>query len=390
MKNKMNVMQVCRMYYPMLGGIERIVQDIAEGLCQETNMSVLTCQVKGAGSEEEINGVKVYRCSSMGTFCSLPVSPAFLMQFRKKSRMQDIIHIHMPFPLADLACLLSGYKGKVVLWWHSDVVRQKKMMYFYRPIMERLLKRADVIMVATEGHIEGSSYLGPYRSKCRVIPFGVERGVLDSADKYLSGFEKKQCNSAEVYAEGDNTGDEVKFLFIGRLVYYKGCEVLLHALKDVDRAFLTVIGDGALKGELEQLTSELGIAERVRFLGSVSNDILKQELADCDVFVLPSIAKSEAFGIVQMEAMAYGKPVINTKLPSGVPYVSLDRQTGLTVEPGDDKALAGAMQWLIEHPLERWQFGKAAAKRVREYYNVDYMIDQVLNVYCELNLQDDK
>ena len=379
MKNKMNVMQVCRMYYPMLGGIERIVQDIAEGLCQETNMSVLTCQVKGAGSEEEINGVKVYRCSSMGTFCSLPVSPAFLMQFRKKSRMQDIIHIHMPFPLADLACLLSGYKGKVVLWWHSDVVRQKKMMYFYRPIMERLLKRADVIMVATEGHIEGSSYLGPYRSKCRVIPFGVERGVLDSADKYL-------CSTAHVRKDksGNQTDAEIKFLFIGRLVYYKGCEVLLQALKHVEGACLTVIGDGVLKGELEQISSELEITDRVRFLGSVSNEVLKQELADCDVFVLPSIAKSEAFGIVQMEAMAYGKPVINTKLPSGVPYVSIDKQTGLTVEPGDDLALADAMQWLIEHPLERQQFGEAAAKRVREYFNVDYMIEEVLKVYREL------
>ena len=107
-------------------------------------------------------------------------------------------------------------------------------------------------------------------------------------------------------------------------------------------------------------------------------------MADCDVFVLPSIAKSEAFGIVQMEAMAYGKPVINTKLPSGVPYVSIDKQTGLTVEPGDDLALADAMQWLIEHPLERQQFGEAAAKRVREYFNVDYMIEEVLKVYREL------
>ena len=379
MKNEINVMQVCRMYYPMLGGIERIVQDISEGLCKDVNMSVLTCQVKGAGSEEEINGVNVLRCSSMGTFCSLPVSPFFLFQFRKRSRMQDIIHIHMPFPLADLACLLSGYKGKVILWWHSDVVRQKKMMYFYRPIMEWLLKRADIIMVATEGHIEGSSYLGPYRSKCRVIPFGVERGILEKADKYLNGLEISDHDENE-----NRAGRSIKFLFIGRLVYYKGCEVLLHALKNVDEALLTIIGDGVLKEELEQLASSLGITSRVRFLGSVSNDVLNQELEDCDVFVLPSIAKSEAFGIVQMEAMAYGKPVINTNLPSGVPYVSIDHQTGLTVEPGDDKALAEAMNWLIGHPRERSLFGKAAAKRVREYYNVDSMIKAVLGVYREL------
>lgn len=381
MKKKINVMQVCRMYYPMLGGIERIVQDIAEGLCHDTSMSVLTCQVKGSGCEEEINGVNIYRCSSMGTFCSLPVSPAFLMQFRKRCKKQDIIQIHMPFPLADLACLLSGYKGKVVLWWHSDVVRQKKLMHFYHPIMEWLLKRADVIMVATEGHIEGSSYLGPYRSKCCVIPFGVERSVLKNADKYLNSCYE---NCQEKDKGEDEAGAKIKFLFIGRLVYYKGCEVLLHALKNVEGACLTIIGDGVLKGELEQLAVSLEISDRVRFLGSVPNEVLNQELADCDIFVLPSIAKSEAFGIVQMEAMAYGKPVINTKLPSGVPYVSLDHQTGLTVEPGDDRALAGAMQWLIEHPVERDEFGKAAAKRVREYFNVNYMTEQVLEIYQKL------
>lgn len=382
MKDNIDVMQVCRMYYPMLGGIERIVQDIAEGLCEDVSMSVLTCQVRGSKSEEVINGVKVYRCSSMGTFCSLPVSPSFLMQFRKRSRIQDIIHIHMPFPLADLACLLSGYTGKVILWWHSDVVRQKKMMYFYRPIMEWLLKRADVIMVATEGHIEGSSYLGPYRRKCRVIPFGVERGVLEKADKYLSSLKEKSSDKNE-----NRTGRKTNFLFIGRLVYYKGCEVLLHALKDADEAFLTIIGDGVLKTELEQLSSSLEITDRVRFLGSVSNEVLNQELADCDIFVLPSIAKSEAFGIVQMEAMAYGKPVINTKLPSGVPYVSVGGQTGLTVEPGDAGALAEAMNWLIKHPQERSKYGEAAAKRVREYYNVDYMIEEVLKVYREFEIK---
>lgn len=359
----------------MPGGIERVVQDIAEGLNHKTDMEVLTCQVKGRETVEKIRGVKVRRCASLGTLFSLPVSPTFLIQFRKKSKDKDILHLHLPFPLADLACLLSGYQGKVVLWWHSDVVRQKKLMLAYKPLMEWLLKRADAIIVATEGHIEGSSYLKPYREKCYIIPFGVKKDVIEGGDRYL---QKKALDSPK------SEESPCKLLFIGRLVYYKGCDVLLEAMARTKGTVLNIVGDGPLKKELEEQCERLGLSSRVSFTGNLPDEELRRELADCDVFVLPSVAKSEAFGIVQIEAMAYGKPVINTKLPSGVPYVSLDKQTGLTVEPGNPDALADAIQFLADNPAIITEYGKAAAGRVRQEFQIEKMQKAVFQVYEEL------
>jgi rhamnosyl/mannosyltransferase len=174
-------------------------------LKDKVDIEVLVCQQKGKGSVDYVNGVKVYRAGSLGVISSVPISFSFIRQLRKRSKEMDVIHFHMPFPLGDLACLLSGYKGKVVVWWHSDVVRQKTLMKFYRPIMERFLKRADVIIVATQGHIDGSDYLPKYREKCVVIPFGVDPLIEQKADEYW-------INRTVTKKE------HVHFLFVGRLV----------------------------------------------------------------------------------------------------------------------------------------------------------------------------
>jgi rhamnosyl/mannosyltransferase len=236
--------------------------------------------------------------------------------------------------------------------------------------MYRLLKRADLIMVATEGHISGSNYLPEFRGKCAIIPFGVDSALL------------KKSESA--YGDSNSLGAPVRFLFVGRLIYYKGCETLLDAFSKIHGAELVLVGEGPLEYALKTQAERNGISDRVRFAGSISDEALADEFAACDVFVLPSIAKSEAFGLVQIEAMAYGKPVINTNLPSGVPYVSLDGVTGLTVAAEDAQALAEAMQTLVDDPALRLHFGKAAYKRAREEYSMDIMLDRVMEQYEKL------
>ena len=374
---KIRVLQANKLYYPVTGGIEKVVQDISEGFRddEEIENQVLVCQKKGREIKETVNGVSVTRCSSLGVVSSLPISFGFLREFRRLAKYQDIVHIHAPFPLGDLACRLSGYKGKVVVWWHSDIVRQKKLVKIYRPLMEWLLKRADAIDVATEGNIAGSQYLGPYREKCHVIPFGVDQTLMQEADSFLTKPQNKDTGSRNV-----------KFLFAGRLVYYKGCDILLRAFAELhhETAFLTIIGDGKLRAELEELARELGIREKVTFLGEVSREVLLQNFAQCDVFVLPSVAPSEAFGIVQIEAMAYGKPVINTKLKSGVPFVSLHGKTGLTVAPQNVEDLTEAMNILAEDAGRRRQYGIAAAERARKFYSMDCMLEQLKALYMGL------
>jgi rhamnosyl/mannosyltransferase len=365
---KISVLQVNKFYYPHTGGIEKVVQQLAEGLKDKTDMDVLVCVEKGKTKTEQINGVNVIRAGSLGVLSSVPISIPFLWKLRKIAKEKDVIHFHMPFPIGDLGCLLSGFKGKVVVWWHSDVVRQKMLMKLYRPIMEKFLARADVIIVATQGHIEGSDFLPKYRKKCVVIPFGVDPIIWEKASEYMkerTPIKKKR----------------VQMLFVGRLVYYKGCDVLLDAFRSVEGAELTLIGGGDLEEELKKKAKADGVLDRVHFLGSVDDEQLSQAFADCDVFVLPSVLKSEAFGLVQIEAMAYGKPVINTNLPSGVPYVSINGLTGLTVPPSDSKALSTAMQWMVDHEIERLEMGRKARERVEEYYRMEEMLKSVLNVY---------
>ena len=426
----MKVLQVNKLYPPTTGGIEKIVRQLAEGLNERTNTMVLVCRERGLTKAERRNGVKVVRASSLGVFFSMPVSFSFIAYFRYLSRQSDIVQLHTPFPLADLALLLSGYKGKVLVWWHSDIVRQEKLMFIFRPLIEWTLRRADRIIVATEGHIEGSSFLKPYREKCVIIPYGQDvipsdEEVLEAmdaarnrtmnraknrmkncgrtsvkhwsdnrteADSAVIAAEAGSADSADVFkgnnsavdtSEG-NTDRPVRFLFVGRLVGYKGCRYLIEAFSKVEGAELTIVGDGPLRTELIGQADYLGVADRVAFKTDLDDAMVQHELKECDVLVLPSIERNEAFGLVQIEAMAWGKPVINTDIPSGAPYVSLDHQTGLTVPPEDAEALGKAMQLLADDDELRLSYGAAARKRVKEHFSSKKMLDDAYELYKSL------
>jgi rhamnosyl/mannosyltransferase len=377
-QEKIKVLQVNKLYPPVIGGVEKITQQIAEGLAGCTDMKVLVCRAQGRTLKEQINGAEIYQAGSMGIAFSVPLSLRFFSLFRQLIPDRDILQIHMPFPLADLALLLFRFQGKVALWWHSDIVRQRKLLAVYRPLLKRTLDRADVVITATQGNIDGSEFLPAYREKCVIVPYGVNENLLAAGEKAQQTYQARQ---AEATAKAN---PPVTFLFIGRLVYYKGCDILLDAFAKVHGARLILIGSGPLEHTLKAKTNRLGLAAQVEFRGYSEDETIAQALAACDVFVLPSIAKTEAFGLVQLEAMAYGKPVINTRLPGGVPHVSLDKITGLTVPPGNPDALAEAMQTLADNPTLRQQFGQAAYRRVREEFRLDHMLDQVYAIYKRL------
>ena len=242
--------------------------------------------------------------------------------------------------------------------------------------MEVFLKRVDVIILGAQGILEGSAYLKPYREKCVVIPFAVDPVIEERGRAYL---ERRRISGEEKQKNGP-----VKFLFVGRLVYYKGVDVLLKAFQQVRGGFLSIVGTGELQETLQRFVEERGLKDKVCFLGKLDDDALNKAFEDCDVFVLPSVARSEAFGLVEQEAMAYGKPVINTRLKSGVPEVSLDGITGLTVEPGNVSALAEAMQKMIDYPVLRDAYGAAARKRVEENYTTDKVTAKIKELYESL------
>jgi len=258
----------------------------------------------------------------------------------------------------------------VVVTHHSDIVRQRILGPLATAAHALLYRRAAALIAATPKHIQYSRVLTRFESICHVIHFPID------AIPY--------AEAAAVWDEQLPTEwqQEPLVLFVGRLIYYKGLDVLLEALRLTQRARLAVVGVGPLMSELARQAELLGITQRVKFLGALPDDRLRSLYKCARFLVLPSVAPSEAFGMVQLEAMAAGRPVISTDLKSGVPYVNQHGITGLIVRPGDPAALATAMSKLIEDEPYARMLGAAAEQRVRAEFHVDRVIDAHVQLYA--------
>jgi rhamnosyl/mannosyltransferase len=300
----MKVLQVSKLYYPWIGGVEKVVQNIAESLKNKVSMSLLVCQPRDRGGCSHTNGVEVHRAGSIGICFSMPVSLSFPFLFRTLSQDKDIIHFHTPFLLGVISYLLTKPKGKLVVWWHSDIVRQKKTLWLYKPFLLKFLGKADRIIVATAEQIENSAFLRAFRDKCEIIPFGIDTRRFElSTDLEEKVGEIRKRHDAKIV------------LFVGRLGNYKGLKYLIRAMQDVNGRPL-IIGQGTLENKLRQLVTNLQLKDKIVFLGNVDSQDMIAYYHSCEVFVLPSTESTEAFGIVQLEAMACGKPVVNKLLLS--------------------------------------------------------------------------
>ncbi|MBV9657760.1 MAG: glycosyltransferase [Verrucomicrobia bacterium] len=362
---KLKVLQIGKYYPPIRGGIETHLQALARGLNEEVDLEVVVANETQTDSVENIDGVAVRRLSTLGRVAGAPVSPGLFKVINQSTA--DLLHIHTPHPSALLAYLFSGFRGRFICTYHSDIVRQRFLGALIGPLQHRALSHADAIITATPQLARHSPVLARHRPRCVTIPFGIEPDAHEA------------CDEAVVKEIRTRHGTPL-LLALGRLVYYKGFEVLLRAMSQVrSNARLLIVGEGRLRPALEAEIARLDLSERVQLLGDLP-DALPYFRA-CDLFVLPSTARSEAFGIVQLEAMACAKPVINTWLDSGVPFVSLNGQTGLTVPPGDSDALAGAINTLLEDDSLRRRYGQAARERVRTHFDVETMVSATLDLY---------
>ena len=368
------VLQVNKLYYPHIGGVEKHVQDLSEAIKDDVDLRVLVANTTRETVTEKINGVEVIKAASLGMVASAPVAPSL---WRWLSRLDsDIYHFHFPYPIGDLSYFLSQKKGKLIVSYHSDIVRQKRLLTLYRPIMNRFLRRADLILAGSPNMIERSPILKDYKDKCRVFHYGIDVKRFEKTDEV-------KRKAREIRARFKN---KKIILFIGRLVYYKGITYLLEAMKTID-AVLLLAGSGGMEGELKEKVKRAGLEDKVIFLGSPKDEELPALYHASDIFVLPSIARSEAFGIVQLEAQACGKPVISTDLPTGVPYANLDMRTGLIVPPEDSGALADAVNRLLEDEILRKKLGIAGKKRVESEFTIEAMKKSVLEAYAEVLTQ---
>lgn len=355
----MKIVQLFKIYWPDNGGgIAMTMKNIVECL-RRYEHRIIVCQGRPGKKtvKRDEKGTCVIRCRQLFTVASVPVSIRFLQEVKREIKKTDIVICHYPYPMSDLAVLLGRCSGKLIVWWHCDL--EHKYMFLYKPLIRHTLKRADKILVSSVGNLEGSALLQPFRKKCEIIPFCVNENYRIKGLQYAKRQEavRIQCS-------------DVTVLFIGRLVWYKGCDILLKAfasIKSRRTLRLVIVGTGPLEKKLKRLAKDLKLTN-VCFTGRISEQEKMNRIKECDFLVLPSISKSEAFALVQIEAMAFGKPVINTNLPSGVPYVSIGGVTGITVEPGNIGQLANAMRTLAEDEELKRTYGRHALQRVNEQY----------------------
>ncbi|MGH7893055.1 MAG: glycosyltransferase [Candidatus Binatia bacterium] len=362
---RLKVLQVGKFFPPHRGGIETYLQSLSGELRRTVDVEVLVANTAPRTVREVVNGVSVTRTASIGRARSTSLTPLLARELRH--RTVDVVHLHTPNPVAELAVLrdLRRRSAKLVVTWHSDVVRQRWLGRLHRPLSRRLLARADAICVATPQHVTTSALLPAFADKCHVCPYGVDPGAL-RADPVAANVVRRRYGARPIV------------LGVGRLVYYKGFEVLLDAAARLDATVL-VVGEGELRPRLEARIGALGLEGRAWLVGDQPD--LRPYFAAADVFVLPSTHRSEAFGIVQLEAMAFGKPVVSTRLGTGVEHVNVDGATGLTVAPGDPVALRSAIARLLDDPALRLRLGANGRRRVEEEFTTLRAAADVLAVY---------
>jgi rhamnosyl/mannosyltransferase len=312
--------------------------------------------------------VRVVRAGRLATVASTPLSVALPWHLLRER--PDVVHHHFPYPVGETAQWLLRRGRATVLTYHSDVVKQATILKFYRPLMERVLRRADAIIVGSPP-MRGSAYLAPHREKLQLVPYGIPLARFQKPDF----FEKPGFSS--------NTVVPFTLLFVGRLRYYKGLDYLIRALPQIP-ARLLVVGIGPMEAEWRGLAQELGVADRIEWLGETSDAELPAIYHQADLFVLPASHPSEAFGLVQVEAMAAGLPVVCTELGTGTTYVNLAGVTGLVTPPRDPDALASAINTLIADAALRRRMGRAAEERVAQEFDLDVMVERVLALYGDL------
>jgi glycosyltransferase involved in cell wall biosynthesis len=349
---------------PHVGGVEIHMHTLCKALSARFDVS----EAGGGGrrfrsTRQILEGVPITQLATPLTLRSAPISPQIPLAIRASKA--DLVHLHMPNPFGAAAYLLSGHKGPLIVTWHFDVVRQRFLNELFKPLFKQVLSRALAVIATSPNIAKSSEMLQAFGDRVRVIPYGINH------EPYV------RLNS-EAAALRQRYGPKI-VLGVGRLVYYKGWPYLLSAMSEVD-ATLVIIGDGPMRQELGRHAQAQGIAHRVHFLGEKSNVIPFYQA--CDVFALSSI-RGEAFGLVQLEAMAAGKPVVNTNLQSGVPFVSRHGESGFTVPPHDSKALVTAINALLDNEPLRTRYGHAGRRRVQQEFSVQAMRNATVKLYAE-------
>lgn len=373
----MRILHVGKYFPPHAGGMESYLGDLAAA--QTRRGDQVAALVHGCKSAvRQHGGVTVYEARTMGVLNYAPVSPGFAFMLARAVREQrpDCIHVHVPN--ASAFWMLFSLRVRAIPWviqWQSDVsveggpLRLRLPYQFYRLLERAMLRRASAIICSSENYLRRSKPLRPWRHKARVIPLGVDPDRLAPGPNPIA-------------REAPwSSGADVRVLVTGRLAHYKGHRVLIEALRQTSGVEVAIAGSGELSRPLRQLAKRLELQDRIRFLGHVDSWELNELMARCDVVCLPSTARTESFGVVLLEAMAAGRPVIASDVPgSGMPWVVRTAGHGLLVRPGDSGSLADALV-KMKDPELRARLGSAGRQGLDERFHIDRVADRISTIY---------
>ena len=360
----MKILHIYKDYYPVLGGIENHVKVLAEAQAAAGHEVIVSVCNQGLASVEEVhNGVRILKSGRLTTAASMPLSLRQPLTIRRIRA--DIVHVQSPYPLGEVGAWLLQSRTPLVLSYQSDVVRQKNILRFYGPLLKRVLQRADCILANSPRYIDSSPWLQPVKEKCRVVPIGVDATRFHPPARPYAG--------------------PPRLLFVGRLRYYKGLDTLIAAMAELPvEVTLDIAGTGPLYETLAAQVARLGLESRVRFLQEVSDESLPKLYQQASLFVLPSNARSEAYGIVLVEAMASGLPCVSTELGTGTSWLVQEGVTGRVVPPRDPAMMAAAIRDLLADPERLCAMGRAARARVEGELTQECMVNRILEIYEEL------
>ena len=368
----MKVLHLGKFCPPNEGGIEVFSFDLLEALNKKGIKADLLCF--GDTTKEDIyNNFKYFACKLNIKLNSAPLSYDFIKTFRKIANDYDIIHIHSPNPLAEVLSLFT--EKKTIIHWHSDIVKQKVTYQFYKPIQQKILQKAKKIIATSPQYLNTSDQLKDYKDKAVNIPLGLNTKRLEIEDENIEEFKKIK-----------NKIDNKKIvLAVGRLVEYKGFEYLVEASRFLkDDIVVLIAGGGPLYDHLQNKINNLNLSNKVLLLGRIRINNVSVFIKNSDLFCLPSISRNEAFGLVLVEALYFGKPLVTTNVDgSGMNYVNIHNKTGLVVPPKDPKALAEAINMILSDENLYSRFSKNAKERFKEF-EIDSIVDRIINLYQEI------
>jgi glycosyltransferase involved in cell wall biosynthesis len=372
---EVKVLHVYRTYFP----------DGASGMAESIRQICLSTKTAGVESavfalspnpqptfldreEARIGRAKSYAAPAS---CDLGGPDAFRL-FSQMASEADVINYHFPWPFADLLHLTMRPKGKTVMTWHSDIVRQKWLGRLYAPLMNRMISRMDALVATSPTYASTSPVLSQSEIAQRVhtIPLGIDETSLPA-----------KAND-EIFPRLSLSPDEPYFLFVGATRYYKGLHFLIEAATEIP-AKIVIAGAGPELEELKQFAKRFPAA-RIVFAGRVTDEEKVALLQHCRAFVLPSHVRSEAYGMVLVEASIYAKPMVTCEIGSGTSYVNLDGETGFVVEPANPNALANALNRFLDDPTMALEMGRAARRRYEQLFTGRAMGDAYAKLYESL------